>query len=162
MADAEFTSGPDGSANIYELSFCMLAVIFSAGVVVWMVYVLPFPHIHGNANNLIGVLILLLTFLWLFALYGARTLLLVFEIRGGTLLGRTLELRYRYLGKRRVSLPYNGRAKRNVKLFDFRAENGYRLAHVVFRSPWDRAVIPLEISGSEDLVELLTQSNVAL
>jgi hypothetical protein len=108
------------------------------------------------------MLFLLFSFLFLVLFYVRRLRGLLFELRGASLSGSTLELKYRYLGERRVRLPYEGRVHRNVKLFDFRAEKGYRLAHAVSRRPWDRVVIPLQMAGSEHLVEMLTQSHVAV
>ena len=158
MSDAEFSVDPAYTNTGYELPICTFAVVWFAGIVLWMACFLSFPHIYGKLKNLIPLLIVVMFSLFLIVYYTRALLLLLFEVRGASLSGRTLTLKYRYLGDRLLHLPYAGRATRNVKLFNSRAERGYQFAHEVSRRPWNRIVIPLEMSGSEQLVEILAET----
>jgi len=115
------------------------------------------PHIYGNLNNAFGIGLFLvlssaLLMLTLFLLWR-----IIFDLKAATVDDSKCTFYYRYLRPRTICLPFGGRLKRSVRIPDVRVTHGIRKATLVYRGLCERALIPLEMDGANDLISLLTK-----
>lgn len=155
---SEFSVSADGTGGRYEMPFFIVATVFSLGAFSFNAYLLALPHIYGNLNNLLGIVLLAVVFLALFVYFIRQVWRLGFEMRSAAVQGNYLKVAYQFLGERDLRLPYAGRVKRGLRVIDFRNAKGHRSVSVVWRGLLDRVTVPSEMPRYDELLRLLERT----
>lgn len=115
----------------YEVAFCIAALAFWIGVLIWIIPTLSLPHIHGNLNNLFGVGLLIVSAIAMLLAFSFAIFRTLYEIKSVVVNDSEVKTTYLHIGVRRYPMPFAGQVKRNVRMIDVRSEKGFREAFLV-------------------------------